>query len=80
MLALAREAGQRGGTYPCAYNAANEVAVAAFLEGRLPFLGIADAVEETLAAVDGSPAGDLDELTAADEEARRLTEKRAPVA
>jgi 1-deoxy-D-xylulose-5-phosphate reductoisomerase len=80
MLALAREAGQRGGTYPCAYNAANEVAVAAFLEGRLPFLGIADVVEETLAAVDGSPAGDLDDLTAADEEARRLTEKRAPVA
>ena len=48
LLALAREAGERGGTYPCAYNAANEVAVAAFLEGRLPFLGIADAVEETL--------------------------------
>ena len=33
MLALAREAGERGGTYPCAYNAANEVAVAAFLDG-----------------------------------------------
>ncbi len=39
-----------GGTYPCAYNAANEVAVAAFLDGRLPFLGIAEVVEETLAA------------------------------
>ena len=50
LLALAREAGERGGTYPCAYNAANEVAVAAFLEGRLPFLGIAAVVEETLAA------------------------------
>ena len=36
LLALAREAGERGGTYPCAFNAANEVAVAAFLEGRLP--------------------------------------------
>src|SRR5262249_22133359 len=36
MLALAREAGERGGTYPCAYNAANEVAVAAFLRGELP--------------------------------------------
>ena len=35
LLALAREAGERGGTYPCAFNAANEVAVAAFLEGRL---------------------------------------------
>jgi 1-deoxy-D-xylulose-5-phosphate reductoisomerase len=80
MLALARGAGERGGTYPCAYNAANEVAVAAFLEGRLPFLGIADAVEETLGAVDGAQARDLDDLLAADAEARRLTEQRAAVA
>ena len=48
LLALAREAGERGGTYPCAYNAANEVAVAAFLEGRLGFLEIADTVAATL--------------------------------
>jgi 1-deoxy-D-xylulose-5-phosphate reductoisomerase len=79
-LGLAYAALRAGGTASAILNAANEVAVAAFLEGRLPFLGIADAVEETLAAVDGSPAGDLDDLTAADEEARRLTEKRAPVA
>jgi len=72
LLALARRAGEQGGTYPCAYNAANEVAVAAFLEGRLPFLAIAETVEETLAAVDGAPAGDLDELYQADAEARRL--------
>src|SRR6059058_2579261 len=45
MLALAREAGERGGTYPCAYNAANEVAVSAFLEGRIGFLDIAGLVE-----------------------------------
>jgi 1-deoxy-D-xylulose-5-phosphate reductoisomerase len=77
MLALAREAGERGGTYPCAYNAANEVAVAAFVDGRLPFLGIAEAVRETLAAVDGAPAGDLDDLVEADREARRLTEQKA---
>ena len=77
MLALAREAGERGGTYPCAYNAANEVAVAAFLGGRLPFLGIAEVVEETLDAVSGEPARDLDELVAADSEARRLAERRA---
>src|SRR5213079_674079 len=51
LLALAREAGEAGGTYPCAFNAANEVAVAAFLEERLPFLGIAEAVEETLDGV-----------------------------
>src|SRR5919202_577322 len=48
LLALAREAGERGGTYPCAFNAANEVAVAAFLHGQLPFLAIADVVAETL--------------------------------
>ena len=77
LLALARRAGEQGGTYPCAFNAANEVAVSAFLEGRLPFLGIADAVEGTLAAVDGSPARDLDDILAADAEARRLTERKA---
>jgi len=77
MLALARRAGEQGGTYPCAYNAANEVAVAAFLAGRLPFLGIADAVEETLAAVDGARARDLADLVEADAEARRLTERHA---
>ncbi len=77
LLVLARRAGELGGTYPCAYNAANEVAVAAFMEGRLPFLGIAEAVEETLAAVDGAPARDLDELVEADAEARRLTQRKA---
>jgi len=75
LLALARQAGEQGGTYPCAFNAANEVAVAAFLEGRLPFLGIAATVEETLAAVEGAPARDLSELVEADAEARRLAEK-----
>src|SRR5262249_31146119 len=77
MLTLARRSGELGGTYPCALNAANEIAVAAFLEGRLPFLGIADAVEETLSAVDGAPAGDLDDLVEADAEARRLTTLKA---
>src|ERR687888_881587 len=75
LLELAREAGEKGGTYPCAFNAANEVAVAAFLEGRLPFLGIAATVEETLAEVDGVPARDLDGLVEADAEARRLAEQ-----
>jgi 1-deoxy-D-xylulose-5-phosphate reductoisomerase len=74
LLAHARRAGERGGTYPCVFNAANEVAVAAFLEGRLPFLGIAEVVEETLAGADGAPAGDLDDLVAADAEARRHAE------
>jgi 1-deoxy-D-xylulose-5-phosphate reductoisomerase len=80
LLALARRAGEEGGTYPCAFNAANEVAVAAFLEGRLPFLGIAATVEETLAGIDGAPAHDLDELVDADAEARRLAEKGLRVA
>jgi 1-deoxy-D-xylulose-5-phosphate reductoisomerase len=77
LLALARSAGERGGTYPCAFNAANEVAVAAFLEGRLPFLGIATTVEEALGEVTGAPARDLDDLVEADREARRLAERAA---
>src|SRR3954449_3566835 len=55
LLALAREAGERGGTYPCAFNAANEVAVAAFLEGRIGFLDIAAPVEDALGRTDGAP-------------------------
>ena len=80
LLALARAAGERAGTYPCAFNAANEVAVAAFLEGRLPFLGIAETVEETLASVEGAPARDLNDLFEADAEARRLAERTAAAA
>ena len=72
LLRLGREAGERGGTYPCVYNAANEVAVQAFLDGRISFLGIAEAVEDALAEADGSPARDLDELTEADAAARRV--------
>jgi 1-deoxy-D-xylulose-5-phosphate reductoisomerase len=80
LLALARGTGERGGTYPCAFNAANEVAVAAFLEGSLPFLGIAATVEETLAEVEGAPARDLDDLVEADAEARRLAQRGLKVA
>ncbi len=78
LLRLAREAGERGGTFPCAYNAANEVAVAAFLEGRIPFLGIADVVEGTLAEVDGSPARDLEDLVEADADARHRANRLQP--
>jgi 1-deoxy-D-xylulose-5-phosphate reductoisomerase len=80
LLALARKAGELGGTYPCAFNAANEVAVAAFLDGRLPFLGIADVVEETLDQASGASAGDLDELIEADAEARRIAERGVALA
>ena len=80
LLRLAREAGERGGTYPCAFNAANEVAVAAFLEGRVGFVEIAPLVEDALAEVEGAPARDVTELVTADEEARRLAGSRlAPV-
>jgi 1-deoxy-D-xylulose-5-phosphate reductoisomerase len=72
MLALARDAGVRGGTYPCAYNAANEVAVAAFLEGRIGFLDIAALVESVLGEVEGAAASDLDDLHDADTRAREL--------
>ncbi len=76
LLRLAREAGERGGSYPCAYNAANEVAVAAFLDGRASFLEIADTVENTLDQVEGATVTSLDELIAADEEARRIAQRR----
>ena len=71
LLRLAREAGERGGTFPCAYNAANEVAVHAFLERRLPFLAIAGLVERVLDAIEGVPARDFDDLREADAQARR---------
>ena len=80
LLALARRAGELGGTYPCVYNAANEVAVEAFLEGRLSFLGIAEVVEEVLTTAEGAPARDIDELVEADAGARRLAGRGMPVA
>ena len=80
LLRLAREAGERGGTYPCAFNAANEVAVDAFLGGRIGFLDVAELVEHALSQADGAPARDLAELFAADAAARRVAQGRlAPV-
>jgi 1-deoxy-D-xylulose-5-phosphate reductoisomerase len=69
-LAHARRAGEAGGTYPCAFNAANEVAVDAFLHAGLPFPAIAETVAAVLEAVDGSRARDLDDLLEADAAAR----------
>ncbi len=80
MLALAREAGEKGGTYPCVFNAANEVAVAAFLAGRLSFLDIAEVVRDALERAEGSPARDLDELLDADRAARAFADERLSVA
>jgi 1-deoxy-D-xylulose-5-phosphate reductoisomerase len=78
LLRLARAAGERGGTAPCAYNAANEVAVEAFVAGRLPFLGIDEVVERVLVDADTSPADDVAALEEADARARALA--RAAVA
>ncbi len=76
LLPLARRAGEQGGTFPCAYNAANEEAVAAFLEGRIAFLDIAATVAEVLDSVDGAPARDFDDLVEADGAARRAAAAR----
>src|SRR6266404_1172938 len=72
MLELARDAGERGGTYPCVFNAANEVAVAAFLAGNLSFLGIPEVVSDALESADGAPARDLADLLEVDRAARAM--------
>ncbi|HEX2161219.1 MAG TPA: 1-deoxy-D-xylulose-5-phosphate reductoisomerase [Thermoleophilaceae bacterium] len=69
-LRLAREAAAAGGTAPCVLNAANEIAVHAFLEGALPFLGIPAVIEQTLAALPERPVRHFSDLYAADAEAR----------
>ncbi len=71
-LRLAREAGVTGGTAPCTMNAANEVAVHAFLSGRLRFLGIAEVIEETLGQLPGGPVHSFDALAEADAHARTV--------
>ncbi len=69
-LRLAREAGEVGGTAPCVLNAANEVAVAAFLAGELPFAAIAEVVDRTLNAVPAQRPTHFEDLFDADELAR----------
>jgi 1-deoxy-D-xylulose-5-phosphate reductoisomerase len=70
-LRLAYEAGRLGETAPAWLNAANEVAVAAFLDGLIPWPAIADVIEESLAAWPGTAADDVDVVLAEDAEARR---------
>jgi 1-deoxy-D-xylulose-5-phosphate reductoisomerase len=69
-LRLAREAGEAGGTAPCILNAANEVAVGAFLDGKLGFTGIAETIERTLEVMPGTTPTHFDELFEADTAAR----------
>jgi 1-deoxy-D-xylulose-5-phosphate reductoisomerase len=71
-LALARAAGEAGGTAPCTLNAANEVAVHAFLAGRIEFLDIAAVTEQTLDALPAERVHSFDSLAEADADARRL--------
>jgi 1-deoxy-D-xylulose-5-phosphate reductoisomerase len=69
-LRLARRAGEAGGTAPCVLNAANEVAVEAFLAGRVPFTAIAEIVEGTLEVVPAVAPSHFEDLYAADAQAR----------
>ncbi len=75
-LRLAWQALAAGGTAPAVLNAANEVAVSAFLQGRIGFLAIPALVEDVLAALPAAPAESLEALLAADAQARRLAERR----
>ena len=69
-LALAEAALAAGGCRPCVLSAANEIAVGAFLEGRIGFLEIADVVSDTLSALPASPVTTLEEVAAVDARAR----------
>ncbi len=78
-LRLARAAMAAGGAAPTLLNGANEVAVAAFLDGRISFYGITDLVEETLArASAGAAPASVEEALAVDQEARRLSAALLP--
>jgi 1-deoxy-D-xylulose-5-phosphate reductoisomerase len=70
-LRLAREAAAAGGTAPCVLNAANEVAVQAFLDGEIRFTAIAEVIERALAAHEAGPVRHFSDLYLADAEARR---------
>ena len=69
-LRLAREAGEVGGTAPCVLNAADEVAVEAFLAGRIPFTGIPEVIDRTLEAIPGGPVRHFEDLFDVDATAR----------
>ncbi len=71
-LMLAQEALRQGGPLPCALNAADEIAVAAFLEKKLPFLGIATVIECVLEKMPRTPMRAIEDVLNADAEARRL--------
>lgn len=71
-LSLARSAMQKGGNLPCIMNAANEIAVAAFLEDKIGFLHIADIIEATMNRVPFIASPGLDDFRTGDSESRRI--------
>jgi 1-deoxy-D-xylulose-5-phosphate reductoisomerase len=74
-LDLAYGALAAGGSAPIVLNAANEVAVAAFLEGRLPFLGIAEVIESTMESTPSAPVGTVEDVVDVDLTARRVADR-----
>src|SRR5260370_39777664 len=66
---------RKGGALPCALNAADEIAVAAFLERRLPFLGIPEVIERVLARTPKTRFEKMDDVLTADREARRMAKE-----
>ena len=79
-LALALEAMALGGTAPCVLNAANEVAVEAFLQDRIGFLEMSDLIADLMDRVPHVASPDLEALEATDSETRRLAHERIPTA
>lgn len=75
LFAIGVGAGREGGRAPAVFNAANEIAVSGFLEGRIGFHGMADVVRETLEVVGPGPLGDIQDVVAADREARDVASR-----
>ncbi len=75
-LALAQAAARTGGLQPATLNAANEVAVQAFLDRQLNFIGIAAVIEAVITKSTGGTIGGLDDVLAADAEARQLAREQ----
>ncbi len=74
-LRLAREAMRKGGAYPCALNAADEIAVSAFLEQRLPFLGIPEVIERVLSRTPRGLLERMEDVLTVDAETRRIAQE-----
>ncbi len=77
-LPLAYQAMEKGGNMPCILNAANEIAVEAFLEERIPFLRIADLIENTMAKVAFIASPGMEDIEHSDAESRRICREMLP--